>query len=83
VTKWRNIFDASSHEKGLPTLNDTVEVGRNLLPEIFATLLGFRLKPVAIVGDIHQAFLQLQLEENDGDLTMFFWYRVKRDDDGD
>ena len=30
-----------------------------------------------------QAFLQLQLEENDRDLTTFFWDRVKRYDKGD
>jgi len=45
-------------------------------------LLRFRLNPAAIVGDIHQAFLQLQLDENDRDLTRFFWYRVTRDDEG-
>ena len=74
-TKWRIVFDASSHEKGAPSLNDTLEMGPNLLPEIFATLLRFRLNPMAIVGDIQQAFLQLQLDE-DRDLTRFFWYRV-------
>jgi hypothetical protein len=50
-------------------------MGPNLLPELFAILLRFRLKPVAIIGDIHQAFLQLQLQEKDRDLTRFFWYR--------
>ena len=81
-TKWRIVFDASSHERGLPSLNDTLEMGPNLLPEILATLVRFRLNPAAIVGDIHQAFLQLQLDENDRDLTRFLWYRVTRDDEG-
>jgi hypothetical protein len=80
-TRWRIVFDVSSHERGLPSSNDTLEMRPNLLPEIFATLLRFRLNPAAIVGDIHQAFLQLQLHENDGDLTRF-WYRVTRDDEG-
>jgi hypothetical protein len=53
-TKWRIIFDASSYEKGSPSLNDTLEMEPKLLPEIFATLLRFRLNPVAIVGDIHK-----------------------------
>ena len=37
---------------------------------------------MAIIVDIHQAFLQLQLDEKDRDLTRFFWYRVTRDDEG-
>jgi hypothetical protein len=57
-------------------------MGPNLLPELFATLLRFRFNPVAIIGDIHQAFLQLQLDEKDRDLTRFFWYCVTRDDKG-
>jgi hypothetical protein len=81
-TKWRIVFDASSHEKGASSLNDTLEMGPKLLPEIFATLLRFRLNPVAIVEDIQQAFLQLQLDKKDRDLTRFFWYRVTRDDGG-
>jgi hypothetical protein len=56
-------------------------MGPNLLPEIYAMLLSFRLNPMAIVGDIQQAFLQLQLEEN-RDLTRFFWFRVTREDGG-
>ena len=80
--KWRNVFDASSHERGVPSLNDALEMGPNLRPELFATLLRFRLNPVAMIGDIHQAFLQLQLDEKDRDLTRFFWYRVTRDDEG-
>ena len=79
-TKWRVVFDASSHEKGAPSLNDTLEMGPNLLPELFALLLRFRLSPRAIVGDIRQAFLQLQLEDKDRDLTRFFWYHIIRDD---
>ena len=68
-TKWRIVFDASSHEKGTFSLNDALDMGPNLLPEVFAMLLRFRLHPVAIIGDIQQAFLQLQLDEKDRDLT--------------
>ena len=82
-TKWRIVFDASSHEKGAPSLNDALEMGPKLLLELFATLLRFRLTPVAITGDIRQVFLQLHLDEKDRDLTRFFWYRVARDYGGD
>ena len=80
VTKWRILFDASSHEKNAPSLNNALEMGPNFLPELFAILLRFRLSPRAIVGDIRQAFLHLQLEEKDRDLTRFFWYRIRRDE---
>jgi len=80
-TKWRSVFDASSLEKGVPSLNDALEMGPKLLPNLFATLLGFRLPPLATTGDIRQAFLQIQLDEKDRDLTRFFWYRVVREAD--
>ena len=76
------MFDASSHEKGAPSLNDFLEIGPNLLPEVFTMLLRFRLNPLAIVVDIRQAFLQLRLDEKDRDLTRIFWYLVTRDDGG-
>jgi len=80
-TRWRIYFDGSSHEDHAPSLNDAPEMGPNLLPEILATLLRFRLHPVGIIGDIGRSFLQLSLHKRDRDLT-FFWYRVIRDRDG-
>jgi hypothetical protein len=77
-----NLYIIFSHGKGAPSLNETLETGPNLLPEISATLLRLQLNPVAIVRDIHQAFLQLKLYRKDSDLTRFFWYRVTQDDRG-
>ena len=57
-------------------------MGPNLLPEILATLLRFRLHPVGIISDTGQAFLQLSLHKRDRDLTRFLWYRVFKDKDG-
>ena len=78
----RIVFDGSCHEDHAPSLNGALEMGPNLLPEILATLLQFRLYPVGIIGDIGQAFLQLSLNRRDKDLTRFFWYRVIKDEDG-
>ncbi|GBO14213.1 hypothetical protein AVEN_130880-1 [Araneus ventricosus] len=41
--KYRIVFGGSSHTPGHPTLNEILEQGPNLLPEILATLLPFRL----------------------------------------
>jgi len=40
AVKWRIVFDASSHEPGSPSLNDFLEMGPNLLPEILSILFG-------------------------------------------
>jgi len=82
VAKWRIVFEGSSHEDHAPSLKDTLQMTPNLLPEILATLLRFRLHPVGIIGDIGQAFLQLSLNRRDRDLTRFFWYRIIKDEDG-
>ncbi|XP_042899579.1 uncharacterized protein [Parasteatoda tepidariorum] len=81
-TKWRIVFDASSHSPGHPYLNDALEVGPNLLPDILATLLRFRLSIIAITSDGRQAFLQLILAEEDRDATRFIWYNTTYTPDG-
>jgi len=63
-------------------MNDTLEMGPNILTEIFGTLLRFRLHRAGIIGDNGQEFLRLNLHNRDRDLTRFFWYRVIKDKDG-
>ena len=79
---WRIVFKASSSEGGSPSLNDVLEMGPNMIPEVTATLSRFRERPVAIIGNIQEAFLQLSLEGEDRDLTTFLWYRTSEDDKG-
>ena len=57
-------------------------MGTNLLPEIFAILLRFRLHHIAIISDITQEFLQLALDGKDRNLTRFFWHRITQDIEG-
>jgi hypothetical protein len=78
--KWRIVFDGGAHERDASSLNDGLEMGPNLLPEILSLLLRFRQHPLAIIGDICQAFLQLTLHPNDRDLTRFLWYRCFQHD---
>ncbi|XP_055936676.1 uncharacterized protein LOC129966283 [Argiope bruennichi] len=49
--KWRILSDASSHTPGHPSLNDALEQGPNLLPDIFTTLLRFRLHKFAVTSN--------------------------------
>jgi len=79
--EWRIVFDTSCHENNAHSLNVVLNLGPNLLPEIFAILLRFRLYPTAFVSDITQAFLQLTLDKKDRDLARFFWYKVTQDNE--
>jgi hypothetical protein len=63
--KWRIVFDEGAHERDTSSLNDTLEMGPNLLPELLSLMLRFRQHPLAIIGDISQAFLQLTLHQRD------------------
>ena len=56
------MFDASCSNNG-PSLNDCLYPGPNLLSKIFDILLRFRLNPVAILADIKQAFLNVEIAE--------------------
>jgi len=80
--KLRIVFDASSSEGNSPSMNDVLEMGPNLLPEVLANLLRFLGLPVAVIGVVQQTFLQLSLGRRTRDLTRFFWYRISKDDKG-
>ncbi|GFU37143.1 integrase catalytic domain-containing protein [Nephila pilipes] len=75
--KWRIVFDASSHSPGHPSLNDALEAGPNLLPDILAMLLRFRLPKIGITSDGSQEFLQLILAHEDRVATRFLWYKTE------
>ena len=47
--------------------------GPVLLEDLSGILLRFRLHKIAIIADIEKAFLQIGLQEKDGDVTLFLW----------
>ena len=53
------MFDASVKVEDNPSLNDKLYKGPCLLPKLFDLLLVFRAKPIALTGDIENAFLQI------------------------
>ena len=58
TTKCRVVFDASSKERDNRfCLNDYLEEGPNIIPNIFDILINFRSKPVGVTADIESAFL--------------------------
>lgn len=73
TTKFRIVFDASSHGINKLSLNDCLHSGPNLNPDSLELLLNFRNKAVALTADIEQAFLQILLDESDRNAVRFLW----------
>ncbi|XP_075551709.1 uncharacterized protein LOC142585071 [Dermacentor variabilis] len=74
TTKLPVVFDASSHAQGFTSLNDSLDKGVNLNPELLQVLLHFRWFPVAINSDIEKAFLQIEIQETDRYAFRFLWF---------
>ena len=64
TTKTRIVFDASAHYTPELCLNDILEAEPCLLPYLLDILLRFRTGKIAVVADIKQAFLQIEMNEN-------------------
>lgn len=75
TTKLRIVNDASSHAKNSPSLNDCMESGPNLLPELFKILVRFRQHRIGVTGDVEKAFHQILVAESDRDALRFFWIK--------
>ena len=73
MTKTRIVFDASSKIENSPSLNNCLHSCHCLLPLIFDILLRFRIWGMALVPDIKQAFLNIQIYEGDRDFLRFLW----------
>ena len=74
TTKIRAIVDASCSGNGL-SLNDCLYSGPNLLSKIFDILLRFRLNYIALLADIKQAFLNIEISSEHKDYLRFLWYK--------
>lgn len=56
TTKMRIVFDASARSQDSTSLNDMLQVGANLLPDVLKVLLNFRLGRYGVVADVEKAF---------------------------
>ena len=70
-TKVRPVFDASAKGYNKMSLNDCVHIGPNLLPDLVEVLIRFRRYPIALMGDVKQAFPQIYMHLKDQDLHRF------------
>ena len=75
-TKLRFVFDASTRANDkLPSLNDCLETGPPLQNMIWDILTQNRIQPVTLTGDLKQAFLQIQMREQDRDVLRLQWLK--------
>ncbi|WKY07583.1 hypothetical protein Q1695_007220 [Nippostrongylus brasiliensis] len=75
TTKLRIVFDASSHYKECPSLNDVLHQGPLILPDLYGLLIRFRSTQYVAISDVEKAFLQVRLNERDRDATRFLWLK--------
>ncbi|MCG8430232.1 MAG: A17 family peptidase, partial [Candidatus Omnitrophica bacterium] len=71
-TKIRPVFDCSVKGYNGISLNDCMEAGPSLFPNIVAILIRFRRWQVGLSSDLTMAFLQLKLNPLDQDVSRFF-----------
>ena len=77
-TMMRIVFDASAKASPTsPSLNDCLETGPPLQNLLWSVLVRNCFKPVALCADLKQAFLQVRIQEADGDALRFHWIKDK------
>lgn len=72
TTKLRIVYDASCKSSGA-SLNDCLFTGPSLSQKIVDTILRFRTRREAFVGDIEKAFLNVSVAEEDRDVLRCLW----------
>ena len=73
-TKLRIVYDASARAHSeAPSLNDCLNPGPPLQNPLWDVLVRMRFHPVALTGDLKQAFLQVRIKEAERDALRFHW----------
>jgi hypothetical protein len=76
TTKLRVVYDASAKvRKQSKSLNECLYRGPVLLRDLCGIFMRFRLPEIGIVSDIEKAFLQVELQQTERDVTRFLWFK--------
>ena len=78
TTKVRIVFDAAARYHGV-SLNDVVFQGPKLHCDLFNVLLRFRRYPVAVMCDISEMYLRIELTPEDQSYHRFLWRGMNAD----
>ena len=75
-TKIRIVYDGSARTNAsVPSLNECLEIGPPLQNQLWNVLIRNRFYPVAIAGDLKQAFLQIRVRREDRDALRSHWIK--------
>lgn len=75
TTKARVVFDVSAKFKGV-SLSDNITQGTKMQNHLLDVLLRFRMKSVAIICDVTEMYLQLQLATENRPYHRHLWRGV-------
>ncbi len=76
TTKERIVFQANCKKnRHALSLNDCLFTGPLILASLVGLLMNFRMKAIAVMGDIKQAFHQLKLNPLCRNVTLFYWLK--------
>ena len=74
-TKLRIVCDCSAKPNAqVPSLNNCLEMGPAVQPQLFDIILRNHLKVHNITGNIKKAFLQIWIQEEDREVQRVLWY---------
>ena len=73
------MFDASPPTTSSLSLNDTLQVGPIIQPDLTSIILRFRTKDVALVADIVKMYCQVSVFSEDQSLQRIFWQSSPQD----
>ena len=75
TTNCKVVFDGAAKSPGeFHSLNDHLQEGPNVIPQLFDVLLRFRNKPIALTADTQSAFSQISVDPADRDKLRLPWF---------
>ena len=75
TTKSRVVFDGSGKpDNSNVSINDCLEKGPNLVPDLFDVIINFRGYAIGMIADIEKAFHQVKIAPDDRRMVRFLWF---------
>ncbi|XP_042900642.1 uncharacterized protein [Parasteatoda tepidariorum] len=80
TSRVRIVYDCSSKANdNKKSLNDSLESGINLYPNLLDIILKFRENQVAFCGDLEKAYHMIEIAEEDRNYLKFLWFSDETD----
>lgn len=79
TTKLRTVYDASAKTSNGFSLNNRMHIGPTLLEELWAVLIRWRMKKVALTGDMEKMYRQFWVHPEDTKYLQILWRKNPED----